>query len=168
MRLTTKAGWWAMGALAIAGFILWPGCIAPQLPPSRTPLSSKKRSDFSTSKIDHASRAQVTVKVGPADVYFDDLRVSCYKLNTLTRRKLWLFLGIIPFSVTREPDGLEFAVIQFDEHEQAQRIGTISLADSYLTIPSMGLSPERAPLIMRKPVEEWLKTTDVTPAHGKH
>jgi hypothetical protein len=129
MRLLTKAGCLAAGALCAAGFIAWPGCATPPLPASRTPLSIHKRSEFKWKKDAHPSRDEIVAKLGQPDEYFADLQVSCYKLNRLKQRTLYLFLGILPIGWAREGDGLEAAMIQFDEHDRAQRVG-IKVFDS--------------------------------------
>jgi hypothetical protein len=120
-RFVAKTAFLVAGVLCAAGFIVWPGCAFPPLPASRSPLSIHTRDEFSFKKDGHPSRDEVVAKLGPPDEYFADLRVSCYKLNEVKRRRLVLLLGILPIGVPRDPVCLEVAMIQFDDHDRAQR-----------------------------------------------
>ena len=122
MRLRTKRAFLAAGALCAAGFIVWPGCATPPLPSSRKPVSSLRPADFSFGKSAHPSRIDIVSKIGKPDEYFADLRVACYKLNRLTRRRLWLLFGVLPVAAPKDADRLEVAMIQYDDHDRAQRI----------------------------------------------
>ena len=117
-----KTTFLAAGLLAAVGFIIWPGCANVPLYPTRQPISSLKRTDFSFKKNTFPNRDDLVSKVGVPDEYFADLRVSVYKLNRMSRRRLWLLLGIIPVAAPKEFDGIEIALIQFDDHDQATRI----------------------------------------------
>jgi hypothetical protein len=120
-RFAAKTTFLLAGALCAAGFIVWPGCAFPPLPASRTPLSIHARGEFSLKKSAHPSRDEVIARLGPPDEYFADLRVSCYKLNEVKRRRLVLFLGILPIGVPEDPVCLEVVMIQFDDQDRAQR-----------------------------------------------
>ena len=122
IRPKTKSAFLAAGALCAAGFIVWPGCATPPLPASRTPLSSLKRADFSSLKRAHLSQDEIVARVGRPDEYFTDLRVACYKLNQIKRRRLMLLFGVLPIAAPQDPGAIEIAMIQYDDHSQAQRI----------------------------------------------
>src|SRR5258705_13889062 len=109
--------------LWVIGMVVWPGCATPPLPPLRQPIDYRKKRDFAFLKSSHVSRAEMIVKVGTPDEYFSDLRIACYRINQVTARKLWLLLGVIPVQVDKSPAGVEVALIQFDEHDRAQRFG---------------------------------------------
>ena len=159
IRLTTKVGCLAAGALCAAGFIVWPGCATPPLPASRTPLSIHKRDEFSLKKNAHPSRDEIIARLGPPDECFEDLRVACYKLNELKRCKLWLFLGILPIAVTRDSDGLEFAMIQFDDHDQEQRVAIKIISEFYYgNYGPQGIGRETARRAMLSEAKKWVTT----------
>jgi len=119
MRLKIKGPLLAAGALFAAGFIVWPGCATPPLPASRTPVSSLRRTDFSFVK--GANKSNIVSKLGEPDEYFADLRVACYKLNRVSRRRLWLLFGVVPVAAPKDLANLEVAMIQFDDHDRMQR-----------------------------------------------
>jgi hypothetical protein len=120
-HLTTKKAFLAAGVLCAACFVVWPGCATPPLPASRTPLSALKRADFSFEKDAHPSQDDVLTKIGPPDDYFPDLHVACYKLNQVKRRRLVLMFFVLPIAWPKDPDGLEVAMIQYDDHDRVQR-----------------------------------------------
>ena len=122
MRSKSKKAFLAAGALCAACFIVWPGCATPQLPTSRTPLSSLNRADFSFEKNPQPTQDDVLAKIGPPDDYFPDLHVACYKLNQVKRRRLVLMFFVLPIAWPKDSDGLEVAMIQYDDHDRAQRI----------------------------------------------
>jgi hypothetical protein len=122
ISLRFKRPFLAAGALCAAGFIIWPGCASPPLPATRTPVSSLKPADFSFGKGAHPSQDDIVTKVGKPDEYFADLRVACYKLNQVKRRRLVLLFGVLPIAAPKDHDNLEVAMIQFDEQDRAQRI----------------------------------------------
>jgi hypothetical protein len=101
----TKRAFLVAGALFAAGLIVWPGCATPPLPASRTPISPLKRADFSFVKGAHPTRDDTIAKLGQPDEYFSDLRVACYKLNDIKRRRLVLLFGILPVGAYRDAPG---------------------------------------------------------------
>jgi len=121
MRLRTKGPLLAAGVLFAAGFIVWPGCATPPLPASRTPVSSLRRADFSFVKRGHPGKGDIVSNLGEPDEYFADLRVACYKLNPVSRRKLWLLFGVLPIGAPKDLANFEVAMIQFDDHDRMQR-----------------------------------------------
>ena len=141
----------AAGALCAAGFIVWPGCATPPLPASRTPVSTLKAADFSFVKSVHPSLSDIVCKIGEPDEYFSDLRIAGYKLNQVKRRRLWLLFGILPIAAPKDPDALEVAMIQFDEHDRAQRMEIKIIPEYYYT-----------PSPMRREAEHWM----IRPAGG--
>ena len=131
MQLKTKTALVAAGVDFIAAFAIWPGCGAIPLPASRTPLSSFKPADFSFGKNEHATRDEVAAKIGQPNEYFADLRVACYKLNRVNRRRL-VVLFLIPVGAPKDGDSLEVAMIQYDDQDREQRVEIRTLAGDYL------------------------------------
>jgi hypothetical protein len=167
--LKTKVAFLTGGSLFAAGFIVWPGCATPPLPDTRTPLSTHKRAEFSFKNNAHPSKDELVAKLGQPDEYYEDLRVSCYKLNRLKRRTLYLFLGILPMAWSRDGDGLEVAMIQYDDHERAQRIG-IKKFDSRVWSEggdqSVVIKEDKRG--MREAAQEWVaKPTSISHEHSK-
>ena len=158
-RFVAKTAFLVAGALCAAGFIVWPGCAFPPLPASRAPLSIHTRAEFSLKKNGHPSRDEVVARLGPPDEYYADLRVSCYKLNEINRRRLVLLFGILPIAVPRDPVCLEVAMIQFDDHDRAQR-REISIIPRY-SFPygaygyQSTMPAERLRSLVRQEVERW-------------
>ena len=102
------------------------GCVFCPVSTSRQPISSRKTSDFEFVKSGQPSRSEVETKLGRADEYFPELRVSVYPVNTVIRRKLWLFLGIVPVHYFRDYDAFDIACIEFDEQDRARRCAVIT------------------------------------------
>jgi hypothetical protein len=109
------------GAFCAVALMIWPGCATPPLPSSRKPIASRKTTDFKFLKSGQASRSEIVSKLGEPDAYFADLRVGCYRINEVTKRKLWLCLFVIPINVETIPGALEVAFIEFDEQDRAHR-----------------------------------------------
>lgn len=126
--LITKRLLLATAALCVLGFIIWPGCVSPPLPASRKPISSHKRADFSFGKTAHPSRSEVVAKVGEPDEYFADLRVACYKLNLINRRRLLLVFFVLPVAAPKDAEQVETAMIQFDENDRVQRMEIMNVS----------------------------------------
>ena len=123
MRTKTKNALLASGVLWVVATMVWPGCATPPLPTSRKPIASRKPEDFAFVKSTQPSRREVVGRLGEPDAYYTGIRVACYPVNTVTRRKLWLFLGIIPVGVSKMPGELDIAFIEFDEHDHVRRSG---------------------------------------------
>jgi hypothetical protein len=109
------------GAFFSLGLIAWPGCATPPLPSSRKPILSRKTEDFRSLKTKPMNRSEVVARLGEPDVYYPGLRVACYRINEVTKRNLWLFLGVIPLNVEKTRGGFEVAFIKFDEQERVER-----------------------------------------------
>jgi len=139
------------GALCVVGLVVWPGCATPSIITSRKPLTPFKPAAFQTETAMHPSLVEVVGKMGTPDEYFPDLQVVCYKLNQTSSRTLWLFLGIVPFALTKDADRSDVAMIQFDEQGKAQRIKieTVSIypgalhyeAYRWIKVPAQNLQP---------------------------
>ena len=142
--LRTRAVSLAAGLLFTIGFIVWPGCATPPLPSSRTPVSALKRADMAFAKNSHPAKSEVIAKLGPPDKYFPDIRVACYKLNYLSRHRLWLFLGAIPIAAVEDEPGVEVAMFQFDAGGQTQRHAIRTIRKPYSWWGPMGTLPRDA------------------------
>jgi hypothetical protein len=112
-----------LGVLAVAGLIIWPGCATPPLPATRTPLSNLRAKDFKFPRGSQPTRAELEAQLGKPDDFFEDLGVACYRLNRVRRRRLWLFLCVLPIAAPRDPDVIEVALVQFDAQQRVSRVG---------------------------------------------
>jgi len=111
---------------------VWPGCATAPLRPSRTPILSRKTADFAFVQPPPPSRSEVIAKLGEPDFYLPDLRVACYRVNTVTRRDVFLFL-VIPLRIRKLPEpGFDVAFIEFDEHDHVKRSG-VALEPGYFS-----------------------------------
>jgi len=70
------------------------------------------------------SRDEVIAKLGQPDTYLDDVKVACYHVNSVTRRKTLLLLFVIPTPVEKRPE-FDLALIQFDETDHVKRYGLV-------------------------------------------
>jgi hypothetical protein len=166
-RFVAKTAFLVAGALCAAGFIVWPGCASPPLPASRTPLSNHTRAEFSLKKNAHPSRDEVIARVGPPDEYYADLRVACYKLNQVRRRRLVLLFGILLIGVPKDPACLEVAMIQFDDHDRAQRTEIAIIPRYYFPYGAYGyqstMSAEALRSLVREEAQLWETETSRSP-----
>jgi hypothetical protein len=62
----------------------------------------------------------VEKQLGKPDGYVPELRVAVYSVNTVIRRRLTLFLFILPVGGFRDYDLYDNACIEFDEHDNAR------------------------------------------------
>lgn len=108
--------------LLAAGYIVWPGCATAPLPSKRSPMSSFGPNPEQIAALGERSpfREEVERQTGKPDEYFADVRVACYPLNHLNRKRLVLFLGIIPAGTFQDVPGAEVAMIQYDEQGRMQ------------------------------------------------
>jgi hypothetical protein len=116
----TKAVLVAGIALFIVGFAVWPGCAIAPLPSKRTPVGSRTARQFKFEKSEHPTRAEVVAQLGEPDKYVPDIRVACYKVNDVTRRKVFLCLFVIPINVEKSR-AQDIAFIEFDEQDRVRR-----------------------------------------------
>jgi hypothetical protein len=123
---------------SVVAMTVWPGCVTPPLPTSRKPIAARKKQDFAFVKSRHPGRSEIVTTLGEPDVYFEDLRVACYRVNAVTRRKLWLFLGLIPIGVSRIGGQVDVAFIQFDDQDRAQQFA--------ITTASHGVHLDQSPV----------------------
>ena len=84
------------------------------LPSSRTPVGSVRRADVRAAKREQLTKAEIVHRLGKPDVWYADLKVACYKLNDVSRRRLVLLFGVVPIGVPEDNQGLEVAMFQFD------------------------------------------------------
>jgi hypothetical protein len=116
----TKAVLFSGIVLFIVGFAVWPGCAIAPLPSKRTPVGSRTTAQFKFEKSEHPTRAEVISQLGPPDEYVPDIRVACYKVNDVTRRKVFLCLFVIPINVEKS-SARDIAFIEFDEQDRVRR-----------------------------------------------
>lgn len=112
----------AAAIVSIAGFTIWPGCATVSLSPHREPISSLKRKDFDFEKKARHTRSELYSKVGEPDELLENGQLARYKLNHLTRRRIWLLFGFIPFGTSDYTYQLEVALIHFDKDDRVERI----------------------------------------------
>lgn len=139
-----------LGVLGVAGLLIWPGCATPPLPATRTPLSNLKAADFKFPRGSQPTRTELEAQLGKPDEFFEDLNVACYPLNKVSRRRLWLFLGVLPIAAPRDPDVTEVALIQFGDQGRVRRVEVKILA-AYEDFSFDGWQPK-----FRRTAERWL------------
>ena len=123
MRSKTKTALLLSVVLWIVGMMVWPGCAVVPLPSKRQPVSSRKAEDFAFPKTWPPSRSDIVRRLGEPDVYLSDLRVACYRVNEVTRRKLWLCLFVIPMNVDKRGGYVDIAFIEYDGTDHVKRSG---------------------------------------------
>jgi hypothetical protein len=100
--------------------IFFTGCIIVPAGSTRRPLASADK-EFSFVKVGQTSRSEITNRLGAFDEYYDDLHVGAYRLNEITRTRLWLALGIIPVGTSKVQDRDEIAYFKFDSADLVTR-----------------------------------------------
>ena len=123
MRSKAKTAFVGAAIFWIIAVVVWPGCATPPLPSTRTPVASRTKADFEFIKSSQPSRDDVFAKLGAPDAYLSNLRVACYRVNTVKRRELFLLLFVIPLGVNQLPSDFDVALIEFDEQDHAKRSG---------------------------------------------
>jgi len=124
MRSKSRILFVLLSTVWVAANVVWLGCAIVPLPSSRHPIDSRKIADFKFVRKSQPTRDEVIAKLGPPDAYLADLHVACYRINTVTRRKLFLLLFVIPTGVIRE-QGYDLALVQFDENDRVKRYGLV-------------------------------------------
>ena len=122
MRSKTKKALLVSAILWVAAMMVWPGCVWPRIPSTRTPISSRTKEDFAFPKPPPPSRSEIVAKVGEPDAWLPELRVACYRVNEVTKRNLDLFF-LIPVYVEKHPGYVDVAFIEFDETDHVRRSG---------------------------------------------
>ena len=123
MRPKPKTALLVSAVLWVVAMMVWPGCATPPLPSSRKPILSRKKEDFAFPKSWPPSRSEIVRRLGEPDAYLPDLRVACYRVNEVTKRKLWLCLFIIPVNVEKHAGYVDIVFIEFDESDHVRRSG---------------------------------------------
>ncbi len=89
---------------------------------SRTPTrAGHQAKDFAFIKVGRTDLASITNRLGSFDHYYADSRVGYYSLNSVSAKVLWVVLPGIPFATTSWDDGLDVAMIQFDDRSRVRR-----------------------------------------------
>jgi hypothetical protein len=107
-------------ALFVVGFAVWPGCALAPLPSKRVPIVGRSTTQFKLKKSEHPTRGEVIARLGQPDAYVEDIRVACYRVKDVTRRKVFLLLFVIPISVEHR-NAYDIGFIEFDEEGLARR-----------------------------------------------
>jgi hypothetical protein len=111
--------------------ILLTGCIIVPAGSSKRPLASSNK-ECSFIRVGQTSRSDITNRLGAFDEYFDELHVGSYRLNEITRTRLWLALGIIPVGTSKVQDRDEIAYFEFDSSDRVRRHQIVwSVGDRY-------------------------------------
>lgn len=149
------------GAFCAAGFVIWPGCISPPLPSSRTPVGSVRRSDVRAAKREQLTKAEIVHRLGKPDVWYPDFKVACYKLNDVSRRRLVLLFGVVPIGVPEDNKGLEVAMFQFDAQGGLLRSTRRTVRDQWWSSFSIQVPVSQPPSneTLRDAAEQWARRT---------
>lgn len=110
--------------ISISALTIWPGCASVPYKTIRKPIGERKPQDFDFLKAGRLTRAEMIRKVGEPDDYYPDMRVACYRVNEVTRRKLVLVF-LLPLGRETEVGAADVAFVQFDEDDRAQRFGMV-------------------------------------------
>ncbi|MBI1839399.1 MAG: hypothetical protein HYR88_00910 [Verrucomicrobia bacterium] len=70
--------------------------------------------------------------MGRPDAFVAESRIACYRINTITRRRIFLCLFVIPIGVERSPGGWDVAFIEFDADD---RVSRSAIGQCRLTMP---------------------------------
>jgi hypothetical protein len=115
-------------ALVVVGYTVWPGCALAPLPSKRLPISGRTTAQFKLKEFKELTRTDVTTQLGLPDAYLTDSRIACYRVNTVHRRKVFLFLFVIPVSIESSL-AHDIGFVQFDEQERVRRAGIRTVPD---------------------------------------
>jgi hypothetical protein len=106
--------------LFTVGLMVWPGCALLPLPSKRTPIASRTTEPFKIRQPQRFTRPEVVARLGPPDQYYEDIRVACYRVNDVEKRKLFLLLFVIPVNVWKEK-AYDIGLVEFDEQDRVRR-----------------------------------------------
>jgi len=107
--------------ISILALTIWPGCASIPYKTIRKPFNGRTTQDFDFLKAGKLTRAEMIRKLGEPDGYYPELKVACYRINEVERRRLFLAFFILPMGIERETNGADLALVQFDEDDRAQR-----------------------------------------------
>jgi hypothetical protein len=96
------------------------------LPSSHKPIPFRSKADFVFAKTPPPSRSEILAKLGTPDFYLSDIRVACYRINTVTRHQVLLLFFVIPVYLESSPGYSDLAFIEFDERDQVSRAGMVN------------------------------------------
>lgn len=108
--------------ISISALTIWPGCASIPYKTIRKPFNGRTTQDFDFLKAGKLTRAEMIRKLGEPDGYYPELKVACYRINEVERRRLFLAFFILPMGTERETAGADVAFVQFDEDDRAQRV----------------------------------------------
>lgn len=128
------------------GSVVWPGCVNIPLPASRKPISELRKSDFIARKLPK-TRFEIQSILGAPDAYVDDLRVACYDINELNRRRLWLLFAIIPIGAPKDPTRTETVMILYDKGDNYVRSGAYERAGTFKSAAQEWLNGKKRDII---------------------
>src|ERR1051325_6687311 len=86
------------------------GCLIPDVHYARHPVSPDP-GGFRKIQAGITTRSEIANQFGSPDESSPELSVDCYRLNELTRYRLWLAFGVLPVSMTTLEDKTEVAFI---------------------------------------------------------
>ena len=82
---------------------------------------SRTTSDIKAVNKAKLSREDVVARLGSPDAYLSDLHIACYRVNTVTKRDLVLFLLVIPLGTEDGyPGQFDLALIEFDQTDHVK------------------------------------------------
>ncbi len=116
----------ATGALAATALVVWPGCAFAPLPESRKPVAGRKPADVQFVRQSMPTRTEVLARLGPPDVELTNAPVTCYRINSVKRRTLWLLFGILPIAAPADPVRTDLALLQYGSDDRVQRFGILT------------------------------------------
>jgi hypothetical protein len=110
-----------LSAIWVAANVVWMGCVYIPLPARHQPVRPWTNSDVKAANKAKLSRDEVVAKLGSPDAYLSDLHIACYRVNTISKRDLVLFLLVIPLGTEDSyPGAFDLALIEFDETDHVK------------------------------------------------
>lgn len=112
-----------MSVVWVAANIVWLGCAVVPLPASHDPFMFRTTTEFKSAKKSKLSREELIAKLGQPDADLSDLHIACYRVNSINKRGLVLFLLVIPLGIATARDNGQFdlALIEFDQTDHISR-----------------------------------------------
>ena len=150
-RRNKKTAFVLVAVAWIAVNMVWMGCVSAPLPSRKKPVIFRNKTaiDFvvNASSNSHLSQQEVISKLGQPDAYFKNQQIACYKIDSKTQRKVFLFLFLIPIDVY-EYQQYDVALVEYDKNLISTRVAVVAQYD-----------PGNFESTARLAVENWLMAT---------
>lgn len=109
------------GLLSGLAMLIWPGCASVRLPDRRQTFTRTTTNDVAVAEAERRTRVELIAQMGDPLTYLPERRVAFYRFDTVSERRLWLFLGVVPFNATSYVGELNYLFLQFDDADRLRR-----------------------------------------------